>query len=104
MQTSTVAILPHAVKISVTINHISAVMPPSLACGCPVSLAIQDSIAGIMKPTFVGLNGIALCRMNDPAIYKIPTPKIVQDFIVQFDKGLATEPFEFEIKVPWSEH
>jgi hypothetical protein len=82
----------------------SAVMSPSLACGCPVSLAIQDSIAGIMKPTFVGLNGIALCRMNDPELYKIPTPKIVQDFIVQFDKGLQTQPFEFELKVPWSEN
>jgi hypothetical protein len=88
-------------KISVQNKHITAVTPPSLASYCPVALAIQDCVPEICKPTFVGCNGIELYRMGDPKRYRAPTPKVVQDFLVQFDAGIDPQPFEFELALPW---
>lgn len=64
---------------------------------CPVAIAltrtlnrnvvVEDSDISVYKPSGMSLE------------QRIPTPRIVKDFINKFDAGMPVEPFEFELDV-----
>jgi hypothetical protein len=60
-------------------------------CNCPVALAMKDCLNSHLA--FVDIDTLSIA----PGQY-IVTPKIVKDFICDFDDGKSVAPFEFDFE------
>jgi hypothetical protein len=64
---------------------------------CPIAIAVSRATG---KKAYVGYDGISTGELPGPMFeprWQYETPKVARDFIVDFDYGLPTHPFEFEL-------
>lgn len=59
---------------------------------CPIALALKR--LGYERPT---VDGVAI---DLDTLTTIPSPDVVNDFVIAFDKGDKVKPFAFDLEIP----
>lgn len=78
------------IRVEVTEADIAAGLPD--ACfSCPIALALKR--LGYERPS---VDGVAI---ELDTLTTVPSPDVVNDFVIAFDKGDKVEPFAFELEV-----